>query len=464
MSGATRGLQSFDRSIVEGPLSSAVWKLAWPTMLQNLIGGLQGLIDHTLVGHYAGFAANAAVGVSLQVYLMVIVFISALYTGVSVMVARSAGAGDAARVNRVVQQALLASVALSVVVLAPLGYLSAPALLDLVHAAPEVRQQALPFLRILFVFNVGMLVFFMLGGAFRAAGDARTPLRLGIALTIINAALNIILVPGLGPVPALGTRGAAIGTSMATGLVGAAGIWLLFSGRGVIRLSLRGEWRPDWAIIGRVFRLGLPSGFQGVAMNLAGVLLFRFIGSLAHSAEAQAAYAVGYAELFSFITWTSVGLMGASATVVGQNLGAGRPDRSEASVQVAARFGLVWAALVGLLFLAVPRLLFGAFGLTDPTVLGIGVPLLRYLSVSGLFVTVALCYTGGLQGSGDTRSPLYISVVSQIVVPIGACALVSAVGTLEAHHVWRAIVAGHVTRCSLSVWRFRQGKWRGIQI
>ncbi len=332
------------------------------------------------------------------------------------------------------------------------------------HAAPEVRAQALPFLRILFVFNIGMLVFFMLGGVFRAAGDAQTPLRLGIALTILNAVFNLVLIPGFGPVPAFGTRGAAIGTSIATGMVGLVGVWLLFSGRCVIRLSLASSWRPDWPVIGSLFRLGLPSGFQGVAMNLAGVLLLRFIGSLSQSAQAQAAYAVGYTELFSFITWTSVGLMGAAAAVVGQNLGAGKPERSDASVRVAARFGLVWASLVGVLFMTVPRLLFSAFGLTDPTVLGLGVPLLRYLAISGLFVTVALSFTGGLQGSGDTRSPFYISVVSQIVVPIGTCAILTAMGTLEAHDIWRAIVAGHVTRCLLSVWRFRQGKWRDIKV
>src|SRR5512136_2487933 len=103
-------VQRFDRSIVDGPLPRAVWKLAWPTMLQNMIGGLQGLVDHTLVGHFVGYTANAAIGVSWQIFLLVIVFISSLYTGMAVLVARHAGAGDAASVNRVVYQALLTSI------------------------------------------------------------------------------------------------------------------------------------------------------------------------------------------------------------------------------------------------------------------------------------------------------------------------------------------------------------------
>jgi len=232
----------------------------------------------------------------------------------------------------------------------------------------------------------------------------------------------------------------------------------------VIRLSTRMNWRPDPAIIRPLFRFGLPAGFQGVAMNVAGVLLLRYIGSLDHSAAAQAAYAVGYTELFSFITWTSVGLMGATATVAGQNLGAGRPDRSARGAFVAARFGLALAVTIGVVFLAIPRQLYAGFGLTEPLVVGIGVELLQYLSISGLFITVALAYTGGLQGSGDTRSPFFISVISQIVVPIGTCAIASSLWHLEPHHVWRAIVLGHITRSVLTVLRFRQGRWRQIHV
>ena len=199
-------------------------------------------------------------------------------------------------------------------------------------------------------------------------------------------------------------------------------------------------------------------------MNIAGVLLIRFVGSLAQSAQAQAAYAVGYTELFSFITWTSVGLMSAAATVGGQNLGAGRPERAVHGVRVAAALGLALAAAIGILFVSIPRSLLGLFGMTDPVVVGLGVQLLGFLSVSGLFVTVALTYTGGLQGTGDTRSPLYISIVSQIVVPLGICTLFQATRGLRPADIWTAILLGHITRCALSVLRFRQGKWRTIKV
>jgi Na+-driven multidrug efflux pump len=291
-------------------------------------------------------------------------------------------------------------------------------------------------------------------------------MRLGIVLTVLNVAANLVLIPGFGPIPRLGTLGAALGTIGSGTLVSLYALWRLFSGRWVI--DLRGtSWRPDWNIIRALFRFGLPTGVQGIAMNVAGVLLLRFIGSLERSAEAQAAYAVGYTELFSMITWTSVGLMGASAAFAGQNLGAGHPERAVAGVRQASRIGLIVAATVAVLFLAFPRVLLGIFGMNaqdEPVVVEIGVQLLTFLSVSGFFVSVALVYTGGLQGTGDTRGPLYISVVSQIVIPLGMCAVIQSMRTLQPADIWTAILIGHTTRCALSVLRFRQGKWRDIRV
>ncbi len=401
---------------------------------------------------------------SWQIFLVVIVFIASLFTGMGVLVARAAGANDHDKVNRTVYQAFLTALVISLGILAPLGYVLAPSLLDLVNATPAVRAEALPFLRTMFLFSIGLLMFFMLGGALRSAGDARTPLRLGIAMTVLNFCLNVVFIRGLGPIPAFGTRGAAIGTVIASLTVSSVALWLLFAGKLVVHFEKGMPLRPDFKIIRSLFRFGLPAGIQGVAMNVAGVMLLRFIGSLEHSAEAQAAYAVGYAELFSLITWTSVGLMGAAAAVAGQNLGAGQPDRAAHAVHIAARLGLVVAATIGSLFLLIPEQLLGIFGLNEPIVVQLGRQLLSYLSISGLFITVALTYTGGLQGTGDTRSPLYITLVSQVALPLGLCFVLQQMGTLQPSGVWTAILLGHSTRCLLSVARFQQGKWRHIKV
>ena len=275
--------RSFDRSIVDGPLLPAVWKIAWPTVLQNAIGGVQGIVDHALVGHYVGYTGNAAIGVSWQIFLVVIVFISSLFTGMGVLVARFAGANDDGRgqshgvpgvhhrAGPVARRARAARIRRS-----------RPRCSTLVNATPAVRAEALPFLRLMFTGSIGLLMFFMLGGALRAAGDARTPLRLGIAMTVLNFCLNVVFISGAGPIPAFGTRGAAMGTvDREHQCVGcrASGCSAPAGSSCTSRRTM--SWRPDFTVIRSLFRFGLPAGIQGVAMNVAGVMLLRFIGSLA---------------------------------------------------------------------------------------------------------------------------------------------------------------------------------------
>ena len=464
MATATKPARKLDRFIVEGPLPRAVWMLAWPSILQNVIGGMQGVVDHALVGHFVGYAGNAAIGVSFQIFLVVMVFVASLFSGMGVLTSRAAGAGDQEAVNRTVYQAFLAAIILSVGVLAPAGYFLSPFLLDVVHATAEVKAQALPFLRLMFLFSFGMMTFFMMGGALRSAGDARTPLYLGVLLTVMNIFFNVGFITGIGPFPKMGTAGAAVGVSIAGGILTIVSVYLLMSGRLPVHWHRGMNWKPDWAIIRELFRFGLPTGFHGVVMNVAGVLLLRFIGSLPESGQAQAAYAVGYTELFSFITWTSVVIMGATAAVAGQNLGAGKPDRTAKAVPIAAGIGLCIAVSVGVLFLAIPRYLLAIFGMNDPEAVRLGTQLLAYLSVSGIFITVALAYTGGLQGTGDTKSPFYISIVSQVAIPIGICTALQMTRGLTPAGIWLAIVLGHATRSVLTVLRFRQEKWRNIQV
>lgn len=454
----------YDRTIIEGSLNKAVWNIAAPTVLTNAVAGLQGLIDHIIVGNLVGFKGNAAIGVSWQIFLVVVVFVSSIFIGMSIFVARFAGAGKTDKVNRTVYQGFLTAIFIALAVIAPIGYFAAPALLNLVNAEAGVQAEALPYLRTMFLFSVGMMIYFMLAGALRSAGDAKTPMILGLAMTIMNIVFNIVFISGFGPIPAFGVQGSAIGTCLASGLVGAFSIWKLWRGDWVISLKNNYGYAPDFKVIRKLFKFGLPAGFQGIAMNIGGVLMLAFIGSLAQSAAAQAAYSVAYGQIFSLITWTSVGLMGAASAVAGQNLGANQPERAAKAVHTAALFGLSGAAFVGFFFFFFPAQLLGFFGMKDAAAVEIGVQLLRILSISGIFVSVALTYTGGLQGTGDTKSPLYISIISQVVVPLGICFVLQKTVGLETWHIWTAILIGHITRCVLSLWRFSQGKWQGINV
>ena len=283
---------------------------------------------------------------------------------------------------------------------------------------------ALPYLRMMFAGSLGMLLFFMLGGALRAAGDSRTPLCLGVGLTLTHIVLNIDAHHRRRADSRVrrrrrGRRGRRSAASLRRHRRARAAVRQAHADLVLARAC---RWRPDWTIIRSLFRFGLPTGLQGVAMNVGGVLLLRFIGGLEHSAEAQAAYAVGYTQLFSLITWTSVGLMGAAATVAGQNLGAGQPDRAVEGVWAAARIGLLLAGVDRLVFLLDAAAAAGALRHERTASSSTWArSCCASSAVSGLFVTLALVHTGGLQGTGDTRSPLFISLVSQVAVPLGLC-------------------------------------------
>ena len=458
-----KGKPKFDRSIVEGPLSRAVWKIAWPAVLTNLVSGLQGWVDQIMVGNLIGYQANAAIGAAFQIFLLVITFVGSIFIGMSVLVARFTGANDHEKVNRSVYQGFLTAIFISLGVLAPIGYFAAPYLLSLINAAPDVQVEALPFLRIMFTCSIGMLIYFMMSGALRSAGDAKTPMVLGIVMTVLNLVFNIVLIRGLGPIPAFGTAGAAMGTCIASGLVGVYSLYKLWSGTWVVSFP-RSGYAPDWKVIKRLFEFGLPAGIQGIAMNAGGVLMYWFMGSLAEGKATQAVYAVVYSQLFLLVTWSSNALMGASASVAGQNMGAGHPDRAVSAVRTAASFGLGGALVVGLFFFFIPQQLLAIFGMTDPAVVEIGVQLLRVLSVSGFFIAAALAYTGGLQGTGDTKSPLYISIISQVLLPVGICFFIQQTGTLRPIHIWIAVLVGHFTRFLLSFIRFNQQRWRTIKV
>ena len=156
-----------------------------------------------------------------------------------------------------------------------------------------MKAEALPFLRIMFLFSSGMLVFFMLSGALRSAGDARTPMMLGIAMTVLNIVLNVVLIRGPGSHPGVRHRGLGDGNGDRVGARGAVrAVEALARRLGRLRSHAATPTRPTGTIIRSLFRFGLPTGIQGIAMNIGGVFMLAFIGSLAQSAAAQAAFAV----------------------------------------------------------------------------------------------------------------------------------------------------------------------------
>lgn len=460
------GLKPFDGEIVSGSVVWSVWKLSWPMVLLHFVNALHGLVDHILVGHFVPSeenAANAGVGIAWQVFLVLVVLISSLYHGMNVLVARYAGKRDRRMLSHIVYQNLLCSV-LILMAVGPIGYLAAPHMLRLVNAEPVVMAHALPYIRILFVFGAPLFLMFMMTGAMQASGDPRTPLMLGVLATALNIILSSVLITGAGPFPKLGTSGAALATCLAAAISAVLALMLTARRKLIIQPPPRLTLRPDLAVLRQVVRIGLPTGIQAVLLNLGGVFLLAFIGTLENSAAAQAAYTICYSQLFALVLRASWGLRNAASTVLGQNIGAGSTERGVRGVHVAALLGVGWASLMGLCYVLFPGALMALFKATEDPVFPLAASLLRYLAVSGVFLASALAYTGGLAGAGETKKPMFIALITQIGILLGLCEMWWMLGMLTPTAIWSSIVVSHAVRLLLSLAVFLRGKWRSIEV
>ena len=461
-------MKPFDQELVSGSIVRSVWKLAWPIVLMNLINGVHGMIDQILIAHSVQHhEANAAVGVAWNLFLVVVVSLASLFHGMGVLIAQAAGKQDRAQMNRVLYHSGLLTTYIVLFIVTPLGIVLSPYLLLLANTTEEVRAYALPYLRVLFLFGITLSMNFLLGTAMQTSGDAKTPLVLVVLTTVLHILLSAAFITGFGPLPKMGTTGAALGAGLAPIPTLLIALSLIVRNKTILGLPDRFTLIPDWNVIRAVARIGIPSGVHAVVLNIGGIWLYRYVGSLADSSAAQAAYTICYAQLFSFVTWAALGLRGSAAALMGQNIGAGKGERGRRCVHVAAVMGGAWAAVWGVAVWVAPGTFLALFNSSDgedAIVLTLGTTLLHYLSVSGVFLAVALALTGGLMGAGDTKKPMYIAIVTQIIVLLGVCEIYNQLGLLSANAIWSAILISHVSRYVLTHAAFHTAKLKPMAI
>lgn len=461
-------MTKFDDEIISGSVLKSVWKIAWPVVITQLIAGIGGTIDQILVGLYVeDYNAQVAVGASWMSFLVILVFLSSFFHGMNILIARYSGKRDIEEINRVFFETLKVSIYALFFVVAPLGYFLAPYLLNWVTPDPEVQQYALPYLRILFTATLPLFIMFIMNGAFQSIGNPKIPLYFGIMTTAVKILTSYLLIAGPGPIPSIGVLGAAIGTCV--GPVPSVIIAFVLISRHKVLLGLphKKSFLLDMTVVVPMARLGIPAGIQAVLLNLGGLVLLYIIGTLKFSAEAQAAYLICYGNLFSVVTWAGFGLRAACATVMGQNMGAGKEARGTHAVYVGTFVGFLWASFFGFFFWFFSGPLLGLFSLDgkeEHLVISYSQDLLHFLTFSGMFVVMSLSFTGGLQGAGDTKKPMYIAFISQIIVLLGVCAIYQALGELTTTKIWSAILFSHLSRLIMSYVAFARGGWRDIKV
>ena len=430
-------------------LLRTTWALAWPVIFTFSIESFVGLCDMLMVGRL-GPTAVAGVGVGVQILGAVDTVMFALGTGVLAIVARHVGAGERAEAEETLRQSLGAGAAVAVLIMLPV-IAWAPALVAAFRVNDAVVVAGTRFLRIVMPAAPASALLFIMVSSLRGAGDTRTPLAIGATVGTVNVVLAYGLIFGRLGLPAVGVAGAAIATGALLGL------GLLARGRLVLVLRARPA-RLRLDVVRRVLRIGYPAAIEHLLMQVGFFLYIVFAAH--HGTAAVAAYFIGVRILaLSFLP--GFGFAAAAATMIGQNLGAGRPDDAERSGRAAVRLALWLMTAAGVVILVAARPIARLF-VADAAVIADTVSFIRVLAACQPLMALDFTLGGALRGAGDTRFPLLAVFLGFYVCRLGVAWLVTFALGLGVVWLWLALVGDYVARSVLKGARFRSGVWKTV--
>jgi len=446
-------LRDNDEDFTAGPIDRALGLLAIPMMLEMAMESIFAVVDIAFVSRL-GTDAVAAVGITEAMITILYAVCIGLGMGVTAMVARRIGAKDPVGAARVTGQSIWVGLVISIVI-GVLGVRYAGNLLGLMGASAGVIETGSGFVAVLLGGSFTIFYLFMLNAAFRGAGDATVALR---SLWIANG-INIVLDPcfifGLGPFPELGVTGAAVATTIGRGAGVAYQLWYLLGGRGRLEFGLEHlRLRPSLAW--RMMRISGGGIAQFLIATASWVGVMRIVAMFGSSAIAAYTIALRMLEFTFLPAW---GLGNAAATLVGQNLGAGRPDRAEASTWRAARFNALFMAAAGAIMVLFAPTIASWFS-TEPDVLRWGANCLRILGLGMPLYAIGMVVVQAMNGAGDTETPMTLNLVCFWLVQIPLAFSLSTMTSLAPNGAFIAVVVSESLLTVLSVQVFRRGAWK----
>jgi putative MATE family efflux protein len=435
------------------PVGRAVLMLAVPMVMEMAMESIFAVADVFWVSH---LGADAVATVGLTEAMLTIIYTAAigLSIGATAVIARRIGEHDPDGAARGAGQSML----LAAAVAATIAVCAAPhasSLLRLMGASDDVVRSGSGFTRVMIGGNATVLLLFMLNAVFRGAGDAAIAMRVLWFGNVLNILLGPCFIFGLGPFPQLGVTGAAVATNIGRGSAVVYQILVLVRGKGRVALRRR-HLRFDFSIMRTVLRLSGSGTLQiliGSASYLGLIRILSVFGS-----DALAGYTVGM-RMIVFALLPAFGLSNAAATMVGQNLGAGRPDRAERAVRTAALYNMIFLGAVGAVFLAGARLIAGVFT-TDPLVHAFAVGCLRIVSLGFVFYALGMVLTQAFNGAGDTWTPTIINLFVFWLWEIPLAWWLAMRAGLGARGVFAAITVAYSTLAIVSAVFFRRGAWK----
>lgn len=449
------------RSLPAGPVAWQVLTLALPMLGEQVLSFLVGVVDTYLAGTISK-EATVAVGTAAYLGWFVNLAFTMVGVGAAALVSRSFGANDPGTANRGLNQAMWLAALLGLVVAAG-AYASAPLLAGFLTRTPEALGLCTEYLRIVALGYVLASINMVGGAVLRAAGDTLSPMRVMAAVNAVNVVVSFGLVFGWFGLRA-GVAGIAIGTLAARWFGGLLMALLLVRGlRGLrVRAALL---RPEADTTCRILRVGLPAAADTTLMTVAQLA---FIKIVSHTGQGEAATANFAAhviameiEAISYMPALAWGT--AAATLVGQYLGARRPQLARRSGHVAALQAGALGALAGCAFFLLAELVYGLMS-NDPLVRGTGVPAFRLLAFAQPFLCMGIVYINALRGAGDTRTTTAISLICGLLLRVPVAYLGGVVLGGGLIGAWCGMWTDNIVRCLLALGRFVQGGWRRVRV
>jgi putative MATE family efflux protein len=441
------------QDFTEGSIGRAIVLLAVPMVLEMCMESLFGVVDVFWVAHL-GADAIATVGLTETALTLLFVIALGLGMGATALVARRIGEKDEGAAAVVAVQAIAVGLLVSAVT-AIIGYSYAPDLLRVMGGSENVVRIGTGYTRMILAGSATIFLLFLINAVFRGAGDAATAMRALWIANIVNICLNPCLIFGLGPFPHLGVTGSAVGTTIGRGIGVAFQLWILLSGRG--RLVVRGShWRLNLSVMVRLVRLSLNAIFQYFVQMASWIAVVRIIATFGSAAAAANTLAI---KIIVFAILPSWGMSNAAATLVGQNLGAGKPERAELAVWRTGFYNMLFLGSVGLVFIAFAERIIGWFT-NDPAVAPIAVSGLRLLSYGYVSYAYGMVVTAAFNGAGDTATPTLLNLISFWLFQIPIAWLLAFHTGLGPRGVFVAVVIGDSLLALLAILCFRRGKWK----
>ena len=439
------------------PSSLGVWELAWPTIVAFGAQTLVRFADFAMVGSL-GPEALAAVGLGGQVYWLVQSIAMLVPTGLAAVLARAVGAGELGRADAVLRQSLLLAGVLAAATTV-VGLPFTDFAIEIYGVEQGVVALGSTYVWWLLWGTIPFALSFVFGAAVRAAGDARTPLYVGIVTNLLNVFLNWVLIYGHLGMPAYGVAGAAVASSLAMG-VQLVLFWWMWRAHRLVLIPGDAGWRPDRALIRSIVVIGYPASIEQGLFQV-GLLGFQRIMSL-YGTSAIAAYNVG-AQILSFSFIPGVGFATAAATLVGQHLGARDPDAAAKSGWRSTLGAVGSMTCVGATVVMFAEPLARVFT-NDPEVVSLTVDFIWILGLVQPLMAMEFAVGGSLRGAGDTFFPMVSVFIGLFLVRLVPATCLVLFADVPVQWIWCALITDYLTKAVMLTLRFRRGAWRSIEV